>query len=388
MVDLATSRAATPAAPRPATRRVVFVDLARALAVLFMLYGHAMSALFAPEYLAGPWFELWQFQRGLTASLFLLLAGFAFSLATVARWRAHLALSPHVVTRLRRFVFYILLGYGLRFPVGRVFALAGATDAQWRSFLAVDILQLIGTTFVVVQLLVLITRSPRAFALTSIALATGIVAVTPAVWRVAWDAHLPLWAASFLSPATGSLFPLFPSAGFVLLGCALGHAYTRWDATRPLGAIVWVLLGPGLLLCASGWALRPYQIDLFGGGGGSWVPPETLIRAGACLLIVAVIAFASRSLSRLPPAVAAVAQESLLIYFVHVCIVYGSVWNPGLDSIFGSALGPASMLLVVLALVTSMVLLAWAWHRTKRLTPVRARWIAAAAAAAMVLRLV
>jgi uncharacterized membrane protein len=64
------------------SRRVIFIDLARALAAVFMLYGHTVSALLAPRYQTGTWFEIWVFQRGLTSTLFLLLSGFAFSIAT------------------------------------------------------------------------------------------------------------------------------------------------------------------------------------------------------------------------------------------------------------------------------------------------------------------
>ena len=63
-------------------RRVVFIDLARALAVVLMVAGHTSSALLADRYRTGYWFDVWTFQRGLTSALFLLLAGFAFSVAT------------------------------------------------------------------------------------------------------------------------------------------------------------------------------------------------------------------------------------------------------------------------------------------------------------------
>ena len=65
--------------------------------------------------------------------------------------------------RLRRFGLFVLLGYALHFPVPRFAMLADATDQQWRSFLSVDVLQLIGVTFIAVQLLVLIVQSRRVF---------------------------------------------------------------------------------------------------------------------------------------------------------------------------------------------------------------------------------
>ena len=55
-----------------------------------------------------------------------------------------------------------------------------------------------------------------------------------------------------------------------------------------------------------------------------------LVRIGACLILLAIMAHASRGISRLPHVFGAVAQESLLVYVVHLCIVYGSTWNVGL----------------------------------------------------------
>src|SRR5688500_10465005 len=74
---------------RSSRQRSVFIDLARVLAVVFMLYGHTVSALLAPDYQCRAWFDAWQFQRGLTSSLFLLLSGFAFSIATTRHWASH-----------------------------------------------------------------------------------------------------------------------------------------------------------------------------------------------------------------------------------------------------------------------------------------------------------
>ena len=73
---------------------MIFIDLARALAVVLMISGHTSSALLSRSYHASEWFNVWQFQRGLTSALFLLLAGFAFSVATSRHWSSHVNPSP------------------------------------------------------------------------------------------------------------------------------------------------------------------------------------------------------------------------------------------------------------------------------------------------------
>src|SRR6187399_2166830 len=112
--------------------RVIFIDLVRALAVAFMLYGHTASALLAPQYQVGRWFDIWQFQRGLTSSLFLLLGGFAFSLATSRRWSSHVRWSAALVKRIRRFGLFVILGYALHLPADRLVDLRSVDAERWR----------------------------------------------------------------------------------------------------------------------------------------------------------------------------------------------------------------------------------------------------------------
>lgn len=372
---------------RSASHRVVFIDLARALAVVFMLYGHTVSALLAPRYQVGTWFDIWQFQRGLTSSLFLLLSGFAFSVATTRHWTSHTALSPALLKRMRRFGLLILLGYGLHFPVPRFVLLPGATDAQWAALIAVDVLQLIGVTLIGVQLLVLLARSRGVFTTAALLLAAGAVLVTPWAWTVDWTRVLPRGAAAYLSPANGSLFPLLPWSAFLLLGASLGQLYARWDAGHQTRYANLILLLPGALMLAIGLSERSWNDGWFGAGPGSFVPAQFLVRAGACLVLLAGLAHGSRRIQRLPHVFGAVAQETLLIYFVHLCIVYGSVWNPGLYQWFGPTLGPGGVFACVVLLVAGMTALAWYWNRGKHFRPRAARWVTVAAMTLLLVRL-
>jgi uncharacterized membrane protein len=373
--------------PRVHAHRVIFIDLARALAVVFMLYGHTLDALLAPEYRAGTWYDVWQFQRGLTSSLFLTLSGFAFSIATARHWASHLTISPKLLKRVRRFGLFILLGYALHFPVARFADLRYASPAQWRSFLAVDVLQLIGATFIGVQLLVLVCRTRRAFMVTALVLTAAIVLLTPLLWGLNWRQWMPTALAAYFSPATGSQFPLFPWAGFVLLGAGLGQVYARWGASR-LGRFAnVVLLVPGAVMIATALAVRALPFPLFGGGPSAFVPAEVLLRAGVCLVLLAVMAHVSGRIDRLPHIFGAVAQETLLIYFVHLCIVYGSVWNPGLAASYAMALSPLQTFGAVVGVVVSMGVLAWYWNWAKHVSPRRTRWVSLAVGGLLLLRL-
>jgi uncharacterized membrane protein len=340
-----------------------------------------VAALLAPRYQKGPWFEIWVFQRGLTSCLFLLLSGFAFSIATSRHWALHGSLSPALVRRTRRFVLFILLGYALHFPVERFADLPVAPDDRWRSFLAVDVLQLIGVTFLLVQLLLLAVRSRPRFTYTVLGLAVALVALTPLMWGVDYG-RAPLWLTAFLSPAIGSQFPLFPWAAYILTGTALGQFYVTFGA-GDLGRYAnTTLLVPGALLAMAAIGTRLIDDTIW-----TAVPTQIALRMGASLLVLALIAHGSRRVQRLPRVFGAVAQETLLIYFVHLCIVYGSIWNIGLAQLFGPTLAPVQMLLTVVLLITAMVGLARFWNAVKHTHPPAARWISIGAGGLLLYRL-
>jgi len=374
--------------PGAHAHRVIFVDLARALAVFFMMYGHTVAALLAPAYQQGTWYDVWQFQRGLTSSLFLLLGGFAFSLAVRRHWVPQADTRSAVIKRLRRFALFVLLGYSLHLPVYRLLDLPLATPENWRMFQAVDVLQLVGVTLIALQFLALVSRSRRVFMVLSFALALAVVFVTGPALHIDWTTRVSPWVAPYLSTATGSLFPLLPWSAFVLAGAGLGQIYSLWGAAHLRAFARWVLLVPGTVLLALAFVSQVRPSPQFLGNPFAWPPTEFAVRTGPCLIMMGLMALASRRIQHLPRVFGAIAQESLLVYFVHLCIVYGSAWNNGLHRYYAASLGPMATLAAVILVVVSMTGLALVWNHTKRTRPRTAKRIAWATGVVLVIWLI
>jgi uncharacterized membrane protein len=338
------------------------------MAVVLMVFGHTFSALLSDAYRVGAWVDVWTFQRGLTSGFFLLLSGLAFSVATSRHWQAHTKVSVALLKRLRRFVILIVLGYSLHFPVSHLADLATATDQQWRRLFAVDVLQMIGVTFIAVQALVMATRTRRAFTVAVLVVAAAIVVATPTVQSIEWLPLLPPSLGAYLSTETGSQFPLFPWSAYVLCGAAIGQLYTRWGAAHPTVFANWGMLAPSVVLILLAFYIERLLGPLAAGASG-WIPRDVLLRAGSCLVVLGMLAHVSQRITHLPRVFGAVAQESLLVYFVHLCVVYGSVWNLGLYRFYGEALSPAASVMTALAVVAPMIVLAWLWNGLKHSRP-------------------
>jgi hypothetical protein len=275
----------------------------------------------------------------------------------------------------------VFLGYSLHAPVGRAVDYKYATEAGWRMFFAVDVLQLIGVTFIAVQCLVLLTRTRTRFTVTAVALAVLFVAISPLVWSIDWSRWLPIWAWAYLSPVLGPSFPLFPAvpwSAFILLGAALGQIYSNWGGSHLDAFANRVLLIPGAIALALGYGAAFLPIAVFANGARSVLPVDLLIRAGACMAILGVIAHASQRVVRLPRVFGAVAQETLVIYFFHLCVIYGSAWSYGLVQFYNASLGPWQTGGIVAGLVVVMSAMAWWWNWLKHARPRAARYTALA----------
>jgi uncharacterized membrane protein len=372
----------------PVQPRHLVVDFARVLAIILMVQGHTLDVLLAPAYRQGTFFELWLFFRGLTAPTFFVLSGISFTLATMRRWDSYLGFSAPLFKRLRRYVFFICLGYVMHIPVRTYHDIRWLDTLGWLSWFQVDVLQCIGVTLAALQLLILIARTPARFAKIAVGFGAAIVLLAPIVWGIGWNRYLPLWVSSYFSGQDGSLFPLFPWSGYVFFGVGLGYLYaqrTMNAAPLPLRPLAW----GGALLLLGGLCLQRIPLTLYVNIDFWKTSPNLfLIRIGCICLLFTILAATVRKLPIPAQATHALARESLTIYFVHICILYGSLWNSGLRHTVGATLAPGHTLLVIALMLASMLTLGWTWSWFKRAEPMRSTLVRAAIALAVAYSLV
>jgi hypothetical protein len=206
--------------------------------------------------------------------------------------------------------------------------------------------------------------------------------VAPISWSTDWSPWLPTLAWGYLAPVLGPSFPLFPAvpwSAFILVGAALGQIYSSWGGSHLNAFANRVLLIPGAIAVAAGYGVAYLPIEALANGARSVLPLDILIRTGACMVIMGLIAHWSQRVVRLPHVFSAVAQETLVIYFFHLCVIYGSAWSYGLVQFYGMTLGPGQTAATVAALVVAMSTMAWWWNWLKHARPRAARYVAWAA---------
>jgi len=348
-----------------APARLVAVDIVRVFAMVMMVQGHTLDVLLTPACLFTPWYNYWLFCRGFTAPMFMTLSGFGFALATLRHWEDHLRFGPAVAKRLRRFGFFVLLGYSLRIPVHSLRDLRWAGPDAWRGFLQVDVLQTIGFTVIALQLMVWVLRPPRRLAAVTGMLAVIVAFTAPLAWHSPYMNSLPLALKSALIGTTGSLFPLMPWSAYIFLGATFGIGYAEVGQSTP--SFLRKAIPFGLLLLLSGIALERVSLHIYG-QANFWptTPHLFLARIGFVTAALGLATFVERFLPLSPRTVQSLAEESLLVYFVHVVLLYGSNWNPGIKQYIGGTTGFAHAYLLVIVLVSVMMMMALHWNRAKK----------------------
>lgn len=352
----------------PATRpRIHVLDFIRLLAILLMLQGHTLEAFVAPS--AMDWHSLrWQFWgqlRGLTAPLFLLVSGAAAALAT-RRDTGGRVPAGQIRRRIRTALLVLAIGYLLVFPAARVEDLRWVSSEGWRIFLQANILQLNGVTLLAVTVLMALTRTARAQALWGLALGLLILAAAPLVALLPWFAWLPEGVAAYLSYAHGSLFPLFPASAFMFLGLALGTLLTEAPEAHRLRYFRLAALGGGLLALTLSWltgrlswGFLPAQVAYQTG----WT--STLHRLGLSLLMVSALAALTEVRPRIAEVLAPLGRKSLAVYVVHLALIYGTPWTPGLLDDAHHALRPLQGLGMIPVVGTATLALVLLWDRIR-----------------------
>ena len=375
-------------APAP---RWLALDLLRFVAVFLMVQGHTFTELLSTEVQHERWYRHHQFVHGYTAPMFLFASGLAFGYTTFRSWSRSTEPGDALYKRLRRYGWLLVIGYLMHVPTLAPSGLVSASDGPLHRLLQVDVLQHIGVSLCVLQLLAVLVKRQRVFIGIVVTLFLAVVLLAPIIWAWPAEQRLPLALAGFVNGGSGSYFPLVPWAGFTYAGVLV--AFLARNVERPseklapwLLAVTVLSLGVPVLLNRMGVA--PYGPHDF----CRTDPYFFFFRLGNVTGVLTVLAYLERGAERFGVALAGkgrlgralrwvrvVGEESLVVYVAHLVALHGWVVGRGMTSSMGHSLSLVACSLVALTLFASMVLVARGWSDMKKS---RLRWQAVQLSAA------
>ncbi len=343
--------------------RIVFIDLMRAFAVLQMVQGHTTDVLLSNDFrnMDSPVFAFWLFMRGMTAPIFLFTAGtvFTYLLRLV---NEPFKFNPRVKKGFKRFFLLVFLGYLLRYPTATVVDFSQVTKAQWHIFFAVDVLQLIGFGLLFVLILAYLGEKFNINDYLIFSAGAFIFFILyPFFSNINWVDFLPVPLAGYLYKSTGSNFPLFPWAGYVIAGAVLGSYLAKNPFVFKSANFSLRLSLFGFLFVAVALVGNYIEVAVYG-KSYLWTssPNLTFLRLGIVLLLNSAVSFISLKVETIPRFIILIGRNTLLIYIVHLTILYGSAWNPGLIQLYDKSFNvwkTAGTAIAMILTMTGMVLL-------------------------------
>jgi uncharacterized membrane protein len=312
--------------PKP-IGRIDAVDWLRGLAVVLMIETHLYGHWTSPAARATALFQDTRWWGGLPFRMFLLLAGVSMAI----KFEAQIARGVERRTMVRGGVWrgfeVLILAYLFRV---QEYVLSFFWD--WRDLLRVDILNCIGASMMLAAPITA-PRGGRPQIAVALLVAAVVIAVGPFIGP---GDHLPAWLPRHLAAYIGghhttdkmAAFPLIPPMAWTFVGIAIGHWLVRQsrEARRLTRAfIICGVVGLAMMgaIKLALW-IDPYLIRYRSEVAQQMGPLTFLYRLGA----IGGLALLAHAVTRLwpPPRFSVMrvfGQTSLLVYWVHVELVYG-----------------------------------------------------------------
>jgi uncharacterized membrane protein len=323
----------------------------RGLAVVVMIQCHVFNSLTRLDQRHSAVYIFTQFVGGMAAPLFLFMAGMTSGflmdrlehrgLTPLRRWRA----------ALKRAGYILLIAYLFRLSN----ALFGLPKPNITDLLKVDILNCMGLAMAVFSLAALwdSTRRERL----TIAAAVLVAALSPVVSGLDWSGVPAVFRYYAVPGPDRAQFPFFPCAAYLGFGAAAGSLVKAAGSSKNRGRMDslmrWLVLsGMGILIAAEYFANLPFSLYA---ASDFWrnSPALIFIRLGIILVMLAAAYLWTEYLAGEGWSwMRNLGKTSLLVYWVHVMLVYGVAAAPLKRSLTpaGSAVAALAVLLLMITL--------------------------------------
>ena len=343
----------------------------RGFAVLVMIEGHVFNSTILPSIHATRKFHHLDTFHGLIAPAFIFISGFAFALGLERKWESFLRFEKPFWIQLRRLLFVLGLGYWLHLPFWSFQSMLHASSEKILWFLRCDILQLIALSLLFSFFLCVVLRNHKAVIFTLLLLALGIVFVTPFIYFIDPREYLPVPFSDYLNTKYRALFPLFPWSAYSFAGTVVCWIYLRAKEAGQERRLFLVMAVTGILFFVSAFILfyTPWQYYKYVDPSRS-SPRHFMMRIGFIFFMLSALWFYEHKRKPDRSLLNTVGQESLLVYGLHLIIVYGaSFMTYCIAKDIGPVLTFSQVLQITVPFIGLMMIAALGWHKLKTERP-------------------
>jgi uncharacterized membrane protein len=281
-----------------------------------MLQGHVFHSFLRTDLRDSGPYQISQFVGGVAPAVFLFLTGVTLSFKIYGLERRHATGRERWLQALRRAGYLFVLAFLFRFQLW----LFAYPQSPASNLLNVDILNCMGLAIAMISPLATLGVAARIRA----GIVAGVLIACLAPLASQLEGRLPRLIANYFLPSY-QFFAFFPWASFVAFGLAAG-SIVRMAGTEQLmhRLLQWgAILGFGLILCAQQFSSLPYS--LYPQPAEFWLnsPGLVFIKLGVILVVLAVAFLWTLHTGDRWSWIRQLGQTSLLVYWVHIELVYG-----------------------------------------------------------------
>jgi uncharacterized membrane protein len=342
---------------KPASQRLIYLDWIRGLAAIVMLQGHVFQSFLRNDLREGGPYLMSQFVGGMPPAVFLFLLGITFAFLMDSQEKKGMSAGVRWRAAARRSGYLFAAAFAFRLQLW----LFSIDKSPWTDLFRVDVLNCMGLALLVLSVMS-VFRTAERIRLCAI-LGLAIAAGSPLVSGLDWSGA-PAIVRNYLIP-DHMFFGFFPWAAFVAFGMSAGSILRLLKQEDVAPAMQWFGWG-GLALAFGTYTISNMSLSIYS-KSDFWLdsPALILIKLGVILILVAFAWLWNAGTSAQTWSwVRQFGVTSLLVYWVHVELIYGRWFGNIKEQLTVGQTVFATILTTLLMLGLSMCRTNWAHVRS------------------------
>lgn len=349
-------------------KRLLFVDLLRGWAIIIMIEVHVFNAFLTEPLRKTYWFAILDYFNGLVAPSFLFISGFIFVLLSFKKAPEFRKFGYSFYKQLRRILLIWVIAYLMHVPYYSLKSIIQkANYSDFLLFFQSDVLHTIAFGLTILFFGSIFIKSTKIFQLFNLVSGLIIIFVAPFLWDIDFTKIIHPFFAGYMNGQHHSIFPLFPWLGYILLGGALAPIYQKAKSENNELSFFNKTLLIALALMFATALLK--QIHIYHPAISSTLrcnPFFNLHKIGIVLALISFCWYFEYFRKPKNSFIIDCSKESLLIYFVHIELIYGAFFNyKSINHYFGSSFNFWECFIATVVLILMMIGLAKFWNYIK-----------------------